>query len=395
MIFSIETSTILSLCFAAIYYIANTGRLDKYKVLSIQLGDEDKEVAKEGLLDKASRMCNQLPVVPTHEKRLRSRSCRMDVLAQTKYLPINLVNDTRIPSCAAASVAAGTEGAAEGSEEVAVVVPALKAGFAKPKTGEPVDAEGIPLALLPAMDKCDPYGPESKQMQDMFPDVPLCTIVRFLVARKGKVELSSEMLRNHLAWRKENLPLTAEKSAGVIRALETGVFFPYGVAKDGSPVLVFRGGMYNAAVASPEDYTMAFAWGIEEALRNTAQLQVTVLANCRAAVGGTNAPAEMAFIKKLTGVLSDNFPERLKRTVLFPMPWYARLMKNAAALFMDPRSMAKIVFAGHDADDRCPEMLQYISEDQITMVLGGTNPKPIPSVAAELKAGFKKQKRKL
>ena len=396
MIFSIETSAVLSLLFAAVYYIASTGRLDKYKVLSIQLDDEDKEVAKEGLLDKAARMCNKLPVVPTHEKRLRSRSCRMDALAQTKYLPLNLINDTRSPSCAAAGLS-GADGAGAAEDEGGgwETVPALKPGFAKPGPEEPTDAEGIPLALLPVMDKCDPHGPEAKQMQELFPEVPLCTIVRFLVARKGKVELSSEMLKNHLAWRKENLPLTVEKSAGVIRALETGVFFPYGVARDGSPVLVFRGGMYNAAVASPEDYTMAFAWGIEEALRNTAQLQVTVLANCRAAVGGTNAPAEMAFIKKLTGVLSDNFPERLKRTVLFPMPWYARLMKNAAALFMDPRSMAKIIFAGHDSDDRCPEMLTYISEDQITAVLGGTNPKPIPNVAAELKASFKKQKKTL
>ncbi len=170
------------------------------------------------------------------------------------------------------------------------------------------------------------------------------------------------------------------------------MFFPYGVAKDGTPVLVFRGGMYNPKIASPEDYTMAFAWGIEEALRNTRQLQVTVLANCRAAPGGTNAPAEMAFIKKLIGTLSDNFPERLKRTVLFPMPWYARVMKNAVSVFMDPRSMAKIIFSGHDSDDRSPEMLEFISEDQIATVLGGINPKPIPDVAAELKETFRKAK---
>ena len=395
MIFSIETSTLLSLLCAALYYFASTGRLDKFKVLSIQLDEEGKDVATESLLDKTARMCDKLPVVPTHERRQRSRSARMDPLTQTKHIPVNLANDTRGPSYTASDLAGrgGGGGAAEdGSSGAAADAPALKPGFAVPDPAEPVDSEGIPFALLPTMDKCDPYGPEAKQMQELFPEAPLCTIVRFLVARKGKVELAAEMLKNHMAWRKENLPLTAEKSAGVIKALETGVFFPYGVAKDGTPILVFRGGMYNAAVAGPEDYTMAFAWGIEEALRNTAQLQVTVLANCRAAVGGTNAPAEMAFIKKLTAVLSDNFPERLKRTVLFPMPWYARLMKSAAALFMDPRSMAKIIFAGHDADDRCPEMLQYISEEQITSVLGGTNPKPIPNVAAELRASFKKQK---
>merc|ERR1719199_157168 len=99
------------------------------------------------------------------------------------------------------------------------------------------------------MNKCDPYGPEATELQDKFPAVSLCTVVRFLIARKGDVEKAAEMLSNHLAWREHNFPLTAANSAGVVRALETGAFFPYGIAKDGTPVLVFRGGMYNSAVA--------------------------------------------------------------------------------------------------------------------------------------------------
>ena len=70
------------------------------------------------------------------------------------------------------------------------------------------------------------------------------------------------------------------------------------------------------------------------------------------------------------------------------MPWYARVMKSAVSVFMDPRTIAKITFSGHDADDRAPEALALIDLDQIPTVIGGTCSKPHPSLADAFRAQY-------
>jgi hypothetical protein len=261
-----------------------------------------------------------------------------------------------------------------------------------PVTTEAVDEDGVPLSSYPVMDKCKPNGPEFIALKKAFPGLSIGTYVRFLVARKGNVELASKMLTNHLNWRKENLPIPSNKIDAVLKCLDTGICIPYGRAKDGSPIMVFRGAFYDKKIASPEDYALAFAYAIEETLRNTGELSITVLANARAFDGAPNAPAELAFVKKLISTLSDNFPERLKKTVLFPMPWYARVMKSAVSMFMDPRSMSKIIFSGHDANHRAPEVEKCIDWEQLPEIVGGTNTRLLPSMGDKLRRQLAKKK---
>lgn len=50
----------------------------------------------------------------------------------------------------------------------------------------------------------------------------------------------------------------------------------------------------------------------------------------------------MNFIKLFTQALSDNYPERLKRLILFPFPWYGRAIWGVVKVFVDKRTQDKV-----------------------------------------------------
>jgi hypothetical protein len=149
---------------------------------------------------------------------------------------------------------------------------------------------------FPFMPGCDPNGPEVAALLKRFPDQlsrPDC--VRFLVARKGNVQAAEEMAEKCLNWRNKSFPL---QKSYVEAAFNTKCFFPYGVAKDGSPVLYMRGGLYDCNVATPEQYVMAAAYGIDWALRqHPDQTNVTVIVHAANIPGAPNQSADTNFIK--------------------------------------------------------------------------------------------------
>ena len=89
-------------------------------------------------------------------------------------------------------------------------------------------------------------------------------IVRFLVARKGVVQQAAEMIDKERAWHNQHFPVRREE---VRAAIETRCFFPSGRARDGSPVVYMRGGLYDNTVATPQQYVLAAAHTIEYALK--------------------------------------------------------------------------------------------------------------------------------
>ena len=62
-------------------------------------------------------------------------------------------------------------------------------------------------------------------------------------------------------------------------------------------------------------------------------------------------------------VLSDNYPERLKRLVLYPFPWWARTIWSMVGVFLDKRTAEKVVLLSGDSRERCPLSVEERTKD--------------------------------
>lgn len=108
------------------------------------------------------------------------------------------------------------------------------------------------------------------------------------------------MLEKSVAWHNSVFPL---KKKEVEAAFKTECFVPYGQAKDGSPVVYMRGGLYEKSLATPEQYVLTAAHTIEYSLAQYPdQVNVTVIAHTANVPGHPPATADMDFIKLFIAV---------------------------------------------------------------------------------------------
>lgn len=209
-------------------------------------------------------------------------------------------------------------------------------------------ADALSLAKLPFLPGCESDGPAAREMTVLFPATPLADIVRFLVARKGDVKAAAEMMTKALEWHRAHFPLPPALRTQVESAFSAGCFFTHGQARDGTPVLYMRGALYDGSKASPEAYVLAAAHAITYALSQSAELSVTVVVHAVNVPGAPNDNADLTFIKGFISVLSDNFPERLKRLAIFPFPWYGRAIWSILKVFVDKRTQNKVMLLSGD-----------------------------------------------
>jgi len=177
------------------------------------------------------------------------------------------------------------------------------------------------LTLVPYLPGCEETSPAAQEMKKLFPEDSIIDILRFLIARKGDVSLAADMFRKAKAWHLKNLPLRRSPQLDAVLGLKC--FFFHKTARDGTPILYFRGAIYDQKKASAETYILTAAHCIDYVLKKSNQISVTVFVHSAAVPGASNSNPDMDFIKGFSSALSDNFPERMKRLILWPMPWYA------------------------------------------------------------------------
>lgn len=234
-------------------------------------------------------------------------------------------------------------------------------------------SEGYDITKLPTLPGCEPDGKAAKELLALFPGTPIPDLVRFLIARKGDVTQASEMLTKANAWHRENFPLAGEKLRLVDAALSANCFFVHGNARDGTPVLYMRGALYDGTKAPPEFYVLAAAHAIQYALRRSNEMNVTVVVHAVNVPGAPNDNADLNFIKGFISVLSDNFPERLKRLAIFPFPWYGRAIWSILKVFVDKRTQNKVMLLSGDGKSIPNELLEFIDPDSMPQCCGGND----------------------
>jgi hypothetical protein len=217
-----------------------------------------------------------------------------------------------------------------------------------------------------------------KYWQKKYPELSRPDIVRFLVARKGVLKAAEEMLDKCLSWRRLNFPL---KRTQVRNAFRTKCFFPFRQAKDGSPIVYMRGGSYDCNVATPEEYVLAAAYTIDWSLRQfPKEVNVTVLVHTATVADGPNQSADTAFIKLFIQVLSDNYPERLKRLAIFPFPWYGRAIWGMLKVFVDKRTQDKVMLLSDGSNGIPNQLKEFVDPKDMPRFIGGTCDDPVPDL---------------
>ena len=131
----------------------------------------------------------------------------------------------------------------------------------------------------------------------------------------------------------------------------------------------------DLSIASAEDYVFCIACYLEQKLNRHSMEKLIIVIDLRGGYGWSNPTpyALLPFIKQVVGCLEQNFPERLIRSIVFPMPTAAYMIWNMVKKLhiLDPNTTEKIVLVPGNANrDSLPpykkmEKLSGIPKDTI------------------------------
>lgn len=166
---------------------------------------------------------------------------------------------------------------------------------------------------------------------------------RFLRARQHDAAAAAKMWEAHVSWRASNLPL-AGKDLGQGLPPMAIMLPPEFKCKLGRRVLVVMGAMYDGELGTAQEYTLACAQLIDKSLDKDSDDKITVCVDTRGGDGWRNPKAwsVLPWVRDLASTLSANFPERLERLVLFPIPWLATAVWSAATALLDEATASKM-----------------------------------------------------
>ncbi len=71
-------------------------------------------------------------------------------------------------------------------------------------------------------------------------------------------------------------------------------------------------------------------------------------------------------------VLSDNYPERLKRCVMFPFPWYGRAIWGVVRVFVDKRTQNKVMLLPASGLEIPADLLEHMDPKTMPTWIGGS-----------------------
>jgi len=198
-------------------------------------------------------------------------------------------------------------------------------------------------------------------MKDAFPGVDTVTLARFLIARNGDTTKSIPMLQAHLAWKEQSWP--ALKVSFQVE-LNTGKAYTQGFDREGHPLIIFHTNLHNPAERDVDELLRMSIWVFECAIAKLPDklCKVTVLINRVNAGSGS----DIEFARQLTGLLSNNYPERLYRTIVYPSSIVFYGIFQVVSLFLDPVTKNKVKPVMYLSG-----VQEYIADEHIPEVMGG------------------------
>ncbi|CAE8631323.1 unnamed protein product [Polarella glacialis] len=163
-------------------------------------------------------------------------------------------------------------------------------------------------------------------------------LLRFLVARKGDVPRAATMYSKSLSWRSSVFPIPAEGKVGAI--LRDGRRFRrIGTNANGIPVLLldFLWSYFITEEDQAIDILRAILRFMEEQLFDADAAGVG-----QAYVVVFGGPPPMSFAVAMASILEANYPERLGKAVVYPVPRLISSIVWAFLWFLDENTRSKV-----------------------------------------------------
>lgn len=164
------------------------------------------------------------------------------------------------------------------------------------------------------------------------------SLQRFLRARKGDYEKAEKMFVSHLLWRRRVFPIV--RSGCVAEILADGRRLgSIGMNSDGLPVLLinFLWGYFLEERASALDCLRAVLVFMEEEITIAEAKEVH-----QAIVVSYGGPPPLDFCAALVAILEANYPERLYRGIIYPVPRMVTRFVRAMLWFVDEGTRRKL-----------------------------------------------------
>lgn len=257
----------------------------------------------------------------------------------------------------------------------------------------------VPDDQLSSIEKLEKYCPGSTEEER----------IRFLSAKKNNYELAREQLSSYIEWRREHFldedlhpPLnssdkldefescaTSEQTVDELdwhHATDRAIHYLQSVGKDsinsgcveipqlarivtlpgsddhlrcsnGDRILHLLMAKMDPNIASDMAFALTVAFYLDRKLFRDSMEKLTIVIDVRGGNGWANPkPMKLiSFILKINHIMERNFPERLSKLVLFPMPSIATATWKIIRAFLDPTTAAKItVISGSSAANALP-----------------------------------------
>lgn len=179
-------------------------------------------------------------------------------------------------------------------------------------------------------------------MQDRFPDADEHDLIRFLEKNNFNVEKAAQMYQAHLDWRQATLPIPFDT---VKDTLATRKFY---LLEDADaldhPVFVYCLRRYKEAPYNIDDELRALVYLIENEVvprmgDSFESQQWTVLLDA----SGIKSPP-IYFLEQVNSVMKANYPNRLFRSIMFPVPGWLQKVISSLLSFVDDDTRSKFTF---------------------------------------------------
>jgi hypothetical protein len=271
-------------------------------------------------------------------------------------------------------------------------------------------------------------------LEQSCPEATPAEIKRFLNARKGSHKAALKQLQSYIEWRREhglevsNIPMGISVSASTVSSSRSLSYSEYDDEdfytaasyfeddqdqwddaafaalsicskgekpdirtlprlarfdandgseemhdKEGNRILQLLPAQMDVSIASEKAYALALAFYLDKKLSRDSMEKINVLIDVRAGEGWANPPASkmVPFIKLMNNLLERNFPERLAKCMVLPMPTYATSLWKIIKMFLDSNTAKKFTVLGGDADTHSslpPKAQKYISSHVVNQI---------------------------
>eukprot|EP00928_Gymnodinium_smaydae_P072655 TRINITY_DN55984_c0_g1_i1.p1 TRINITY_DN55984_c0_g1~~TRINITY_DN55984_c0_g1_i1.p1 ORF type:complete len:329 (+),score=35.06 TRINITY_DN55984_c0_g1_i1:43-1029(+) len=208
------------------------------------------------------------------------------------------------------------------------------------------DSDFAPACALPSL----------RALQTSFPQAPKAELRRFARKRPKSPSEAIDLYKDYLQWRNgKGSPASLARAYSLVPPeLYSGIEFQ-GPAKDGTPVIFIEMGRFAPDVVSDEVYALALAHLMDVAYSREQEGHFTVVVDTRAGEGWPNPkPAQlMGFLKHLL-VVSRMCPDRMKRIIIYPVPWFAGMFVSMCKRMVDASTRDKLYIISGDQSEACP-----------------------------------------